>query len=101
LIETEFAARLFSLHPARHSGGTHNAGRLSDPGKPRARALRRSRVKVTAQRHAAKVRHNVVNPDPGYNPDGIGVYLHPYLHLYGTRDSSDWKADLSIIEFAK
>jgi hypothetical protein len=51
--------------------------------------------------HATKVRHNVVDPDPGYNPDQIGVYLRPFLHLYGTRDNRDWKADLSIIEFAK
>jgi hypothetical protein len=51
--------------------------------------------------HATKIGRNVVDPDPGRNPDQIGVYLRPYLHLYGTKDGRDWKADLKIIEFAK
>ena len=51
--------------------------------------------------HATKVHYNVVDPDPDHNPDQIGVYLRPYLHLYGTKDGHDWKADLSIIDFAK
>jgi hypothetical protein len=51
--------------------------------------------------HAKKVHYNVVDPDPGYNPDQIGVYLRPYLHLYGARDGRDWKADLSIIDFGR
>jgi hypothetical protein len=51
--------------------------------------------------HATEIRHNVVDPDPGYNPDQIGVYLRPYLHLYGTKEGRNWKADLKIIEFAK
>jgi hypothetical protein len=51
--------------------------------------------------HANKVHYNMVDPDPGYNPDQIGVYLRPYLHLYGTKSGHDWKADLSIIDFAR
>jgi hypothetical protein len=51
--------------------------------------------------HATKIRHNVVDPDPDYNPDQLGVYLRPFLHLYGARDGRDWKTDLSIVEFAR
>jgi hypothetical protein len=51
--------------------------------------------------HAAKINHDEIDPDPGDNPDQIGVYLQPFLFLYGTRDGLDWRAKLSIIEFAK
>jgi hypothetical protein len=51
--------------------------------------------------HAKKVNYNVVDPNPDYNPDQIGVSLGPYLHLYGTREGCDWKADLSIIDFGR
>jgi hypothetical protein len=51
--------------------------------------------------HATKVNYDEEDPDPGYNPDQIGVYLRPYLYLYGTRDGREWKAELLIIEFAK
>jgi hypothetical protein len=51
--------------------------------------------------HATKVHHDEADPDPGYNPDGIGIYLRPYVHLYGVKGDCDWKAVLSIIDFAK
>jgi hypothetical protein len=51
--------------------------------------------------HARKVNYDEVDPDPGYNSDQIGVYLRPYVHLYGKKDACDWKATLSIIDFAK
>jgi hypothetical protein len=50
--------------------------------------------------HATKVDHDEVDPDPGYNPDQIGVYLRPYIDLFGEKNGRDWKAKLSIIEFA-
>ena len=51
--------------------------------------------------HATKVQHDEVDPDPGHNPDQIGVYLLPFVHLYGEKNGRDWKAKLSIVEFAK
>jgi hypothetical protein len=51
--------------------------------------------------HARKVNYDEVDPDPGYNPDQIGVYLRPYVHLYGKKDFCDWKATLSIIDFGR
>jgi hypothetical protein len=51
--------------------------------------------------HATKVHRDVMDPDPGYNPNQKGVYLLPYLFLHGTRDGQNWKAKLSIIDFAR
>jgi hypothetical protein len=51
--------------------------------------------------NATKVHYDEVDPDPSYNPDQIGVYLRPYVHLYGKKDPRDWKAVLSIIDFAR
>jgi hypothetical protein len=48
--------------------------------------------------HATKVHHDEQDLDPGYQ---LGVYLLPYVNLYGKKDGRDWKAKLSIIEFAR
>jgi hypothetical protein len=51
--------------------------------------------------HATKVHYDEQDPDPGYSPDQIGMYILAYVHLYGERNGLEWKADLSIINFAK
>jgi hypothetical protein len=51
--------------------------------------------------HATKVHYDEDDPDPVHNPDQIGLYLRPYVHLYGAWGGHDWKAVLSIIDFAK
>lgn len=48
--------------------------------------------------HATKVHHDEQDLDPGYQ---LGVYLLPYVNLYGKKDGRDWKAKLSIIKFAR
>jgi hypothetical protein len=66
--------------------------------KPEALTLREACNKII---HATKVHYDEVDPNPGSNPDQIGVYLLPNVYLFGKRDVSDWKAKLSVIEFAK
>ena len=51
--------------------------------------------------HAVDIRFDEVVPEAPTNPDGEGAYLQPYLYLYGSKDRRDWRAVLSIIDFAK
>jgi hypothetical protein len=51
--------------------------------------------------HATDIRFDVVVPDADRNPDEEGAYHRPYLYLYGSKGRSDWRAVLSLIDFAK
>ncbi len=51
--------------------------------------------------HATDIRFDEVIPDASTNPDQEGVYLQPFLYLYGKKDRHDWRAVLSIIDFVK
>jgi len=88
--------RVFEEVSTRHCGWLYPDWPKKDPQEDL--SIREACNKII---HATKVQHNVVDPALGFNPDQIGVYLRPYLHLYGTKDSRDWKADLSIIDFAR
>lgn len=51
--------------------------------------------------HATQIRFDIVIPDERYNPDEEGAYINrPYLYLYGTKDGINWRATLSMIDFA-
>ena len=50
--------------------------------------------------HATDVIEDEVNSDWRQNPDQLGVYIRPFVYLHGTKDGADWRAKLSIIEFA-
>jgi hypothetical protein len=43
----------------------------------------------------------VVIPDADTNPDEEGAYFQPHLSLCGSKGRNDWRAELSLIEFAK
>lgn len=47
--------------------------------------------------HATDVRFGVMNP----NAVMKSAYLRPYLFLYGRKGRDDWRAVLSLIDFAK
>jgi hypothetical protein len=51
--------------------------------------------------HSGDIRDDVVIPDRRSNPDELGVYIRPFAYLYGTKDGSDWRAKLSIVDFAQ
>ena len=104
LTSTSTALRiLFDQHPQEFTGVSQRpCGDLyvdwPTTQQPEGLTLREASNKII---HATKVRHDEVGPDPGHNPDQIGIYLLPYVHLYGKKDGHDWKAKLAIIEFAK
>ena len=51
--------------------------------------------------HATRVNRDLVVPDRSSNPDQKGLHRLPYLYLYGKKDRRDWRAKLSIVDFAK
>jgi hypothetical protein len=51
--------------------------------------------------HATDIRFDVVVPHATTNPDHEGAYLKPFLYLYGSKSKQDWRAKLSIVDFAK
>lgn len=50
--------------------------------------------------HSEDIRDDVVIPDRRNNPDELGVYIRPFVYLYGTKDGSRWRAKLVIKDFA-
>ena len=66
--------------------------------KPEALTLREACNKII---HADEVRDDEVIPDRRYNPDELGVYIRPFVYLYGTKDGSPWRAKVSIVDFAQ
>ena len=51
--------------------------------------------------HATDIRFDVVVPDAATNPDEEGAYCLPQLYLYGSKGHNDWRAELSLIDFAR
>jgi hypothetical protein len=51
--------------------------------------------------HAKEINYDSVIPDRLRNPDLEGVYLKPFIYLYGTKDKKGWRAKLSIVDFVK
>ena len=47
------------------------------------------------------IRFDVVVPDAAMNPDEEGAYYQPRLYLYGSKGRDDWRAELSLIDFAR
>jgi hypothetical protein len=50
--------------------------------------------------HAADIRFDAVQPYLS-DPYAEGDYVGPHLYLYGTKGSQNWRAILSIVDFAK
>lgn len=70
----------------------------TDPGKIEVLTLREACNKII---HATDIRFDVVIPDAAINPDEEGAYFLPYLYLYGSKGRNDWRAELSLIDFAR
>jgi hypothetical protein len=70
----------------------------SDESKVEKLTLREACNKII---HAKQIRFDEVVPNAAANPDNEGVYLRPYLYLYGSKNRHEWRAVLSIIDFAK
>jgi hypothetical protein len=51
--------------------------------------------------HATDIRFDVVVPDAAMNPDEEGAYYQPRVYLYGSKGRDDWRAELSLIDFAR
>jgi hypothetical protein len=51
--------------------------------------------------HASDIVDDVVWPNPELNPDQVGIYIRPFVYLYGTHKGQDWRAKLSVIDFAQ
>ena len=65
-------------------------------GKPKPLTVRDACNKII---HAKDVVDDIVIPDRRHNPDELGVYLKPFVYLYGTQNKKHWRAKLSILEF--
>jgi hypothetical protein len=70
----------------------------TDPDKVEVLSLREACNKII---HATDIRFDVVVPDAAINPDEEGAYYEPCLYLYGSKGRNDWRAELSLIEFAR
>jgi hypothetical protein len=51
--------------------------------------------------HATEINDDLVIPDEHRNPDEEGSYVRPFMYLYGTKDKTRWRAELSIVEFVR
>ncbi|MDA9529936.1 hypothetical protein ACM42_16215 [Bradyrhizobium sp. CCBAU 25338] len=70
----------------------------TDPKKVEVLTLREACNKII---HATDIRFDVVIPDAAINPDEEGAYYLPQLYLYGSKGRNDWRAELSLIDFAR
>lgn len=70
----------------------------TDPKKVEVLRLREACNKII---HATDIRFDVVIPDAAINPDEEGAYYRPHLYLYGSKGRNDWRAELSLIDFAR
>lgn len=71
---------------------------VTDPNKVEVLSLREACNKII---HATDIRFDVVVPDAARNPDEEGAYFRPQLYLYGSKGRDDWRAQLSLIDFAR
>ncbi|MFB6421077.1 MULTISPECIES: hypothetical protein [Bradyrhizobium] len=70
----------------------------TDPNKVEVLTLREACNKII---HATDIKFDVVIPDAEINPDEEGAYYLPHLYLYGSKNRNDWRAELSLIHFAR
>ncbi|WP_439369627.1 hypothetical protein [Bradyrhizobium sp. DASA03120] len=80
-----------------------NCGRLfpdwaADKSKVEVLTLREACNKII---HATDIRFDVEVPDGANNPDEEGAYYQPRLYLYGSKGRNDWRAELSLLNFAR
>jgi hypothetical protein len=66
--------------------------------KPEPLTLREACNKII---HASKIHDDLVIPDRHHNPDEEGSYIRPFLYLYGTKEGTEWRAKLSIVDFVR
>jgi hypothetical protein len=71
---------------------------VSDPDRVEVLNLREACNKII---HATDIRFDVVAPDATRNPDEEGAHYEPRLYLYGSKGRSNWRAELSLIDFAR
>jgi hypothetical protein len=71
---------------------------VTDPKTVEVLTLREACNKII---HATDIRFDVVIPDAAINPDEEGLYYEPHLYLYGSKGRNDWRAELSLIGFAR
>jgi hypothetical protein len=66
--------------------------------KPEVLTLREACNKII---HATQIRFHIHTPSPRYKGDEEDAYIsRPLLYLYGNKDGADWRAVLSMIDFA-
>jgi hypothetical protein len=71
----------------------------TDPEKVEVLSLREACNKII---HATDIRFDVVAPGAATNRIGqAGAYYQPQLYLYGSKGRNDWRAELSLIDFAR
>ena len=69
-------------------------------------AAKRQREPLTVREACNKIIHatNVVEDEVPFdwrtNPDQRGLHVRPFVYLHGTKDGVDWRAKLSLVEFA-
>lgn len=92
---------LFDQRPQGPMNEQRDCGKLfpnwaTDPAKVEVLTLREACNKII---HA--IRFDVVIPDAAINPDEEGAHYLPRLYLYGSKGRNDWRAELSLIDFAR
>ncbi|MGY8679071.1 hypothetical protein Q2941_14905 [Bradyrhizobium sp. UFLA05-153] len=71
----------------------------TDPDKVEALTLREACNKII---HATDIRFDVVAPGSTTNRiHEAGAYYQPHLYLYGSKGREDWRAELSLTDFAR
>lgn len=70
----------------------------TDPKQVEVLTLREACNKII---HATDIRFDVVVPNAAVNPDEEGAYYRPHLYLYGSKSRNDWRAELSLFDFAR
>jgi hypothetical protein len=94
----------FDQHPQRSTVEQgSDCGRLfpswvTDPKKVEVLSLREACNKII---HATDIRFDVVIPNAAINPDEEGAYYQARLYLSGSKGRNDWRAELSLIDFAR
>lgn len=94
---------LFDQRPQGPMNEQRDCGKLfpnwaTDPAKVEVLTLREACNKII---HATDIRFDVVIPDAAINPDEEGAHYLPRLYLYGSKGRNDWRAELSLIDFAR
>ena len=104
LISSAVALRtLFDRHSQLGPASKKQCGQLwsrwpNGKQKPEPLTLREGCNKII---HARDKKDDLMVPNLPVNPDMIGTYIRPFVDLYGTKNGQQWRAKLSIVEFAR